>query len=607
MEQYYNETADYENDDIDIEGDIDISLEQPDMDIFIDKRSINRSIIQIYNDWLVDCNSEQLILQPSYQRELTWSFVTFNLFLDSVHHNFVMQPILLCKMNNFGSIRQKKVLDKYECLDGQHRLTTLKLYIDGKRLEDNFNDNYLFIKKVKELSPGKKIEERIFYKQTPELDNYIQSRSKSKTILYRYMDQAEIQTFNNIEFNIQIIDTDLTKCSNLKAEIFNRIQNGSKVSGVELLKNINHPLCKYLRENVLPQKELKTKCIKHIQFYQKILKDQVIVNLKKSSLNECYMYLLIKCYFIYLYEKLEIQKQFDLPLNIRRALINNTIPINTSCYELVEKSIHDIIEYINQTFYIHNKEEKVAEPIFYYLFYTYHFEPHFYNSLCNKLLCPQFMSEYNNIDNAKTYYISKSRLLINKIAETYQKVKNELIELPQFNTDTRQNLLSSISQLPPPPPTRFFLNTTTLTETHTQLLENSQLLDTFARENNEPFGSNPRLLNRSDLIFEEIQSNHSSTPISESYNHSNYDNDNENDSVSIISQTPSRRISPSRTPKHRPSFELENQIYNKTKIRDLKKDELIDLCIKLKLIESNLDRKKIKNDLLRNKLYELLQ
>jgi hypothetical protein len=44
------------------------------------------------------------------------------------------------------------------------------------------------------------------------------------------MNEVEKETFDNIKFSFQIITTDLNKQNNFKAEIFNRIQNGARVS-----------------------------------------------------------------------------------------------------------------------------------------------------------------------------------------------------------------------------------------------------------------------------------------------------------------------------------------------------------------------------------------
>lgn len=598
--------------DIDIEendhdDNIDISSEQPLIDIFLDKKSVDRTILQIYNKWLIDTKQDYLELQPSYQRELTWSFSTFNLFLDSVYHNFVMQPILLCKMNNF---RRKTEIDKYECLDGQHRLTTLKLYINGEKLED-FNE-YLYIKNIKTIYTSKKIEERIFYQKTPALDDFIGSKTRrNRNIEYRYMNEVEKERFDNIEFNIQIIESDLTQKSNYKAEIFNRIQNGSKVSGVELLKNINHPLCEFLRENLLQQKELKAKCIKHIQFYQKISKEKVIVDLKKTSLNECYIYLIIKCYLIYIFQKLQFQKQYDLQLNIRRALINNSIQTNGEIHELVANSFDEIIRVIDEILYIHQKDYKIAEPIFLYLFYTKHFEPHFYQSLINKLLCEKFMNEFNHINNAKKYYITKNRLLIDKIVDTFNKIKNELVELPQLNTmNFRQDLLQTISQLPPPPPAKFFLQTI-LTETLINTIENSQLLFTSDHKLDDAQDLTPRLLNLSDLIFEtdNQKDNHNIINFENDTTFSTPSSSNHDSNNSIISTPLLIRKSPTKSLKqrHTPTFTYDNIIYNKTKVNELTKKCLYDICLHFNLLTEQDTYKSLKMNVLKDKVYTLLQ
>jgi hypothetical protein len=65
----------------------------------------------------------EINLSPSYQREFAWSNDKQDLFIDSVMNNYIIPPIILIKLTDKKGFR-------YECMDGQHRLTVLKHYID---------------------------------------------------------------------------------------------------------------------------------------------------------------------------------------------------------------------------------------------------------------------------------------------------------------------------------------------------------------------------------------------------------------------------------------------------------------------------------------------
>jgi hypothetical protein len=76
----------------------------------------------IYETYL---KNQEVNLSPSYQREFSWSNDKQDLFIDSIINNYIIPPIILIKLNT------KKGF-KYECMDGQHRLTVLKHFIEGK-------------------------------------------------------------------------------------------------------------------------------------------------------------------------------------------------------------------------------------------------------------------------------------------------------------------------------------------------------------------------------------------------------------------------------------------------------------------------------------------
>lgn len=383
--------------------------------VFLDKRNDFIKLSKIYENWLTPNKAHLLNLRPTYQRDIVWEYDGFIKFLDSVQRNYIFNPIILCKLNNFAGGGHKTELDKYECLDGQHRLTCIKMYMNG----ESYDDEYLYILKDNT---------RLFYKETSELNQYIAKCKKQKTN-FRYMDEVEKETFDNIEFSFQIITTDLNKQNNYKAEIFNRIQNGARVSNFEIVKNMAHPLCIYLRENVLVDKIFKHQIFEKIIFYQRVNNYNVIENIKSSTRNEIYLYFLIRLFFIYQNKTLSFG-HFDMNLNIKKKLDNELLTQSFSNNNQEYEKIWDTIKIVFQN--IKTFENKIAEPLYYYLFYSFNFEYQLYKILNEKINCKTFMSVYNNINDAKIYYVVSNKLKSNLILNTYELIKKELFNESHF-------------------------------------------------------------------------------------------------------------------------------------------------------------------------------
>jgi hypothetical protein len=393
--------------------------------IFLSKRNDSHSIRQIYDKWLCPSKSHLLNLRPTYQRDLAWDFDAFNNFLDSVHRNYIFNPIILCKLNNFGGGGgARRELDRFECMDGQHRLTCIQMYMNGETV---FN-SYLYL--VKERC-------RVFYKAkdktNEQMDRYIDVENRKKTRhKYRYMDECEKEHFDAIEFNFQIIQDDLNNHINVKAEIFNRVQNGARVNNFELIKNKPHVLCVFLRENVLPDKIFKYELMQKIIFYQRVNNYIIIENIMDKTQNECYLYFLLRVYYIYQHQTISFG-MYDMNLNIKKKLDEEikTPDMEAKVFSKNPQDFQKIWDAVKIVFgNIPVVKVKLAEPIFYYLFYTYNFDKNLYDTLNKKLQCPAFMEEYNNVLKAKQYYVVSMKMKSQLITDTFNTIK-QLIHPPK--------------------------------------------------------------------------------------------------------------------------------------------------------------------------------
>jgi len=189
----------------------------------------------IYETYLK--NPEELNLSPSYQREFTWSNDKQDLFIDSVLNNYIIPPIILIKSNNKNY--------EYECMDGQHRLTVLKHFMECTPINKD-SPHYIRYLKQENNNPID-----VYYTKTDELDKL------PKT--HRYMTKEELSAFNNKKLIIIKINNFNKKMDDVfdkvKNEMFLRLQKGERVSSTDIIRNYDSPLINTLRDyNLLKYK-----------------------------------------------------------------------------------------------------------------------------------------------------------------------------------------------------------------------------------------------------------------------------------------------------------------------------------------------------------------
>ena len=237
----------------------------------------------IYETYL---KNQEINLSPSYQREFTWSNEKQDLFIDSIVNNYIIPPIILIKLNN-------KKGYKYECMDGQHRLTVLKHYIEGKPINPELPHYIKYTKKNSDNEAS-----NVYYKKNESIEK-LSDKNKS------FMSDDEMNTFNDkklIIIKLSNYDTTMTETfDKIKNEMFVRLQKGETVSKTDILRNYDHPLINVLRKHNL----LTLKTFENNETY----KLGTILNFKTKKTSQRlsqYMYFIIKCLLLIKYETLNI-------------------------------------------------------------------------------------------------------------------------------------------------------------------------------------------------------------------------------------------------------------------------------------------------------------
>jgi hypothetical protein len=185
----------------------------------------------IYETYLK--NPNEINLTPPYQREFGWDNDKQDLFIDSIVNNYIIPPIILIQLHD-------KKGYKYECMDGQHRLTVLKHYIEGMPI--NLDDQHF----IRYTNVENGLKQSIFYEKKKRFKN-IQN--------HRFMTETEKNMFDDKKIIIIKISNYDPKLNNvfgtIKNEMFLRLQKGEKASHTDIIRNCSNPLIIELKNNGL--------------------------------------------------------------------------------------------------------------------------------------------------------------------------------------------------------------------------------------------------------------------------------------------------------------------------------------------------------------------
>jgi hypothetical protein len=269
----------------------------------IDKKCDNPSISTIYNMYFT---RNRINLQPNYQREFSWSFDKMCTFIDSLMKGYVIPTFILYKLS-FDEKTSDKNID-FECVDGQHRLKVLQKFMNSESISIGTYEKYIYWENIKKDKFGNKSKEKVFYNLTDEIKSKYKKFAREMTI-------DEKNFFDDIQLQFIIIQSKLN--DRQKCDIFNRLQNGEKVSSITKVKNISHPITNYLRNNGIIGSLI-------IDEWGEIIKTNLSkrnsITSKNNYLIDHYTYFVIRLMLIYDKKSLDINY---LNLNIRNYLENN--------------------------------------------------------------------------------------------------------------------------------------------------------------------------------------------------------------------------------------------------------------------------------------------
>jgi len=251
------------------EGDVGYNDDDDYDDLFEIRTQMHQEGLKSYYDRYLLKN--KIDLQPEYQRDFVWNEDKRDLLIDSIMRGFVIPQFVLIETD-------KK---KYECIDGQHRLTVIKHFISGEKLKG---------KHVRWITRDKDGNKEYVYYEENKYTKDIKKRHK------RFMTEKEIEKFNSFALSICKIVETKTLTFQQKSLIFSRLQNGEKTSNMDRLKNINHPLTNLIRylETKIIEKFNQTKIGKQMNYiFKNNIEGKISCSKKKLFSNMIMRFMLI--------------------------------------------------------------------------------------------------------------------------------------------------------------------------------------------------------------------------------------------------------------------------------------------------------------------------
>lgn len=173
----------------------------------------NSSITNLYHEYLKD---NRINLNPAYQRKFCWTSSQQELLIDSLVNGYPIPSILIAETGS----------RKYECIDGQHRLQTIKQFMDNQFAYKDAETGIYY-----------------YYDDNPDKPHGFEKKKSRK---YQILPDEAKADFNSRKICIIKIDRTTKLTENHKRVLFHRLQNGTRVSAVHRIKNIDNPITNYL-------------------------------------------------------------------------------------------------------------------------------------------------------------------------------------------------------------------------------------------------------------------------------------------------------------------------------------------------------------------------
>jgi hypothetical protein len=273
-------------------------------------------------------------LHPVYQREIKWKLDAMNGFIGTVMNNGLVPGVIMYQLHP-EDIVENQGKYKYEVVDGKHRLFTLNAF------KSSSLQNVPLIKKPfivhwcyeETDAAGNKHIQRVFYQDTPEVQNWYRDTYKSG-IPY-FLDSDEKEVFDNFTISITMIRSKLSLDDRM--ENFMSLQKGIPVRNSDLIKN-------------------KTSCKLMARFGENGYKEKMSEFLQHCTkeANNYWAHWATRCFLLFKQSKQEqsenepVETFLKRDTAIKKAIENNHVELNPTAEEFEEfdEKFNVVIEFL---------------------------------------------------------------------------------------------------------------------------------------------------------------------------------------------------------------------------------------------------------------------
>jgi 5-methylcytosine-specific restriction endonuclease McrA len=260
---------------------------------------------------LQDSYFNRINTRPVYQRHIRWSPSAMNDFIDTVMNNGLVPGLIIYQLAIDEKIGKNET-KSFEMVDGQHRLFTLKAFMDSTiqmlpHIKKPFivHWNYEYVNEIGDVQYSK-----VFYKETDDVNEWC----RENKITPYYLSNEEKEYFDNFGINITIIRSKLSL--DQRREIFMSLQKGIPVRNSDFLKNkTNCKLVSFMTENC----------------YEEMMTNTLFERCHKKAANY-WVHWVSRCFVLY--------KRFHSKCHNEKL---NTLPVSES-FLLEDKQIKKLIE-----------------------------------------------------------------------------------------------------------------------------------------------------------------------------------------------------------------------------------------------------------------------
>lgn len=249
--------------------------------------------------------------RPVYQRHIRWSPLAMNDFIGTVMNNGLVPGLIMYQLAVDEKVGKNEG-KSFEMVDGQHRLFTLKAFMDSTKrdlahIKKPFivHWNYEFINEEGEAQYAK-----VFYKDT----DHVREWCAENKITPTFLSDEEKEYFDNFGVNVTFIRSKLSL--DQRREIFMSLQKGIPVRNSDFLKNkTDCKLVAFMCENS----------------YEAMMTDVFFEHCYKKATNY-WVHWVSRCFLLY--------KRYN---GLCHAEKLNTLPVSES-FLLEDKQIKKLIE-----------------------------------------------------------------------------------------------------------------------------------------------------------------------------------------------------------------------------------------------------------------------